>query len=360
MRPKKQRFYQFVIVSAAFSLLVFPTVVWFSAYSKFDCSVLKDIQQFKDYYQDNFPFRKQMIRIYYGITSKLCFQSTSHIPGTKSNWFFLERTYRGFLGKNEFSSDKKKVVVHKLEAIDRFLKKRNIKLIVMITPDKIQIYPEFLPWIMRRKQAKINSCEDLVKYINQHSDILICYPKKELIQHKTAGLLYYPNDSHWTMKGAYIAFYHIAGFMDGKISWPHPQKLPWIEKEVSFGDLKLVFPYKVHFPAGIAHTTTYDVQHTFDLEKRDRRFITPEAPSKLKIMVFHDSFFISMEPYFHHFFCETHQVARTIDYGLIEKERPNIVFFQVVERNADSLLTLTDPPQEPMDANELRQPVLKD
>ena len=120
----------------------------------------------------------------------------------------------------------------------------------------------------------------------------------------------------------------------------------WVQKDVSFGDLGLVFPYKIHFPSGFKHTTANDAQRTFDSDRKDQRIVTPNAPSKLKIMVFHDSFFVSMEPYFHHFFQSTHQLASPIDFQLIEKEKPDVVFLQIVERNVSSFLNLVQPAQK--------------
>ena len=349
MRLNRQRFYQYFTVFFTFGLLVFPTVIWFSIYSKFDYSVfsrIKDLDSFpilENYYNKNFPFRKQIILAYHGFTSKVRFRATTHIPGNQQNWAFLKRTYSGFIGKNRFSDNEKKTILHNLEKIDLFLKKRNIKFIVMLTPDKIQIYPEFLPWIMRKKQTQNNACEDLIRFINDRSDITICYPKNELLRNKKSGLLYYPNDSHWNMKGAYMAFLQIANKMDKEISFPQPDAVHWIQKEVRFGDLGLVFPYKMPFPSGIRHTTTNDAQRTFNSDRKDQKVITPNAPSKLKIMVFHDSFFVSMEPYFHHYFQSTHQLARFMDYELIEKEKPDVVFFQIVERNVSSFLNLVPP-----------------
>lgn len=349
MQLKSQRICQFFIVLSTFSLLVLPTVVWFSICNKFDPSYFSDVKlgdmlpKIDRYYDQNSPFRKQLISAYHGFTSKVGFRATNHIPGIRSNWLFLKRTYPGFSGKKRFADYEKKKIIHKLEAIDSFLKKRNIKFIIMITPDKIQIYPELLPWVMRRKQAEINACEDLVQFIHRRSHISICYPKKSLLENKKSGLLYYPNDSHWNMKGAYIAFAEIAKIIDHKISFPQPEEWHWIQKEITFGDLGLVFPYEMPFPAGIRHTTTYDAQHTFDPDRKDRRFVSPKAPSKLKILVFHDSFFASMEPYFHYFFHETHQLAASIDFELVEKEKPQIVFYQIVERNISSFLDLPSP-----------------
>ena len=335
---RKLFFYHFAIAAMFFSLLVIPTVLWFGLYSKpektfhSNCRIEDKLTSLKDYYNDNFPFRKQIIFLYHGITSKLCFRATCHIPGNEPNWSFLRRTYPGFTGKNLFSSDEKKRILQKLEKTDSFLRERGIKLVIVIPPNKIQIYPEFLPWIMRKKQAKISACEELVQYINARSKIIICHPKAQLRQNKKIGLLYYPNDSHWNMAGAYIAFAEISKFIDEKISVPRQDEMSWIQKDVSFGDLGLALPYKNPFPLGIRHTFAEDAQHTYDADRKERRIRNPAAVSKKKILVFHDSFFISMEPYFHHYFQETHQCAFGIDFDLIDRERPDVVVWEIVER----------------------------
>ena len=347
---KKTVFLPFVIVAMFFSWLIIPTILWFSLYSKPEDSFFSNFRienlftMLGHYNDNNFPFRKQIIFLYHGITSRLCFRSTCHIPGNEPDWTFLKRTYPGFTGKNLFSSDEKMKILQKLEKIDSFLSKQGIKFLIIISPDKIQIYPEFLPWIMRRKQAKFSACEDLVQYINARSRITIYYPKAQLLQNKKAGLLYYPNDSHWNMKGAYIAFTQISNFIDEKISISRQDELNWVQKDVSFGDLGLVLPYKISFPLGIRHTFAEDAQHTFDADRRDRRIRNPDAVSKKKILVFHDSFFISMEPYFHHYFQETHQCAFPINYQMINKEMPDVVILQIVERNSKSILNMGIPP----------------
>ena len=124
----------------------------------------------------------------------------------------------------------------------------------------------------------------------------------------------------------------ISKFIDEKISVPRQDEMPWIQKDVSFGDLGLALPYKNPFPLGIQHTFAEDAQHTYDADRKERRIRNPDAVSKKKILVFHDSFFISMEPYFHHYFQETHQCAFGIDFDLIDRERPDVVVWEIVER----------------------------
>ena len=62
--------------------------------------------------------------------------------------------------------------------------------------------------------------------------------------------------------------------------------------------------------------------------------------NKFKILVFHDSFFNGMSKFFKESFGETVFVWSDLQFGLVEKEKPDILIYERVERDIDMLLNL--------------------
>jgi hypothetical protein len=134
------------------------------------------------------------------------FSQTYKFKSTNRNLFthnpesllFYEKDFILMSAKNDSLGILKSINV--LEQIDNLLHKRNMKLIVLISPDKYDMYypfidhnstlekPNFFPVYenTRKKYSNVNAYSVLLKEINTGKDI------------------YYYDDSHWSPKGAKI------------------------------------------------------------------------------------------------------------------------------------------------------------
>lgn len=303
------------------------------------------------YYTRNFPFRPMVIQFHQYMCGRLGqIEKNRNIHGTIPNWYYFNKEVQDFTGANPFKPEEINRLTRNLNRIQQFFRKRNIGFLILIPPDKMQVYPDFLPAELKSRQSAKTRCSELVKNLNLHfSDPPILYLAEYLVRYKGRDtLLYYPNDTHWNMFGAYVAFFQFAHRIDPALKAPAPEDMPWKIEPIKFGDLgRAQFPYNALFPdkSGIDIMTTGDIQLCFSPERRVQHFLNPTAPSSKKLILFHDSFFVSIQPYFKFFFREIHLYAdMQPDYRQIAEEKPDMVILELVERNIQTLLEMPLPP----------------
>jgi len=80
-------------------------------------------------------------------------------------------------------------------------------------------------------------------------------------------------------------------------------------------------------------------QYFFASKQYEERYASEN--NKLKILVFRDSFFGAYSKFIADSFGESVFIWRhNFNKNLIEKEKPNIVFYEIIERNIDILLSM--------------------
>lgn len=146
--------------------------------------------------------------------------SNKVILGTKKPWLFycsddgqpLE-TYRR---TNRFTERELEEIAENIEMLHTDLEDAGIRFILMIVPDKEQIYGEdYMP-------AKItispgpSRTEQLIEYMAENTpQIPVVYPRDNLKAHretyKGADSLYYESDTHWNQAGACLGMEELLG-----------------------------------------------------------------------------------------------------------------------------------------------------
>ncbi|MEY8337357.1 hypothetical protein AALB16_04880 [Lachnospiraceae bacterium 62-35] len=136
------------------------------------------------------------------------------ILGTKKPWLFhcsndgqpLE-TYKG---SNRFTEEEFLEISENLKSIQESLSDMGIQFVLMIVPDKEQIYGEcYMPETVK-KVAVENRTEQLLKYLeDQVPEVTVIYPKQALLKADgswpSVQSLYYESDTHWNKVGAWTA-----------------------------------------------------------------------------------------------------------------------------------------------------------
>lgn len=118
--------------------------------------------------------------------------------------------------------------------------KKNIDFILMITPDKYNIYQEYMPKFIRRKRND-NYTDIFCDYIIKNTDLKVIYLKNELLKYKDKYQLYHKYDLHWNNISGYISYQSL---------------MEYIKKEYISLDLLSIseFNYIEKIPAYIANT----------------------------------------------------------------------------------------------------------
>lgn len=120
------------------------------------------------FYRDHFGFRNGLIRGHNWIRYKLCKGSSlGKVLFGKDDWLFLTKSgiLPDFLGQN--------------------------------------------PMTGADLDAWRDALEQLLDYLGNHSSVNFIDLRPVLLQAKTSGLIYHPKDSHWTDRGAFVAYEQI-------------------------------------------------------------------------------------------------------------------------------------------------------
>lgn len=152
---------------------------------------------FDNWFNDRFYLRKFILKSYsdikYAIAQNYYYPQKGLID--KKHKMLFNLWYKGM---NE------KIIKRNfpyLETLNEFCRNNNIKLYILIVPEK-----EFIYNIPIDESSKNYNNIDLFKYINQYSDIKISYPLRELQQKSKENLVYFKTEHHWTDDGAFVGY----------------------------------------------------------------------------------------------------------------------------------------------------------
>jgi peptidoglycan/LPS O-acetylase OafA/YrhL len=132
----------------------------------------------------------------------------------KEDWLFLGSAYDKSVAKLTLSiTPPEKKVQETKELFSKIAKtaaEYNIKVVLIMGPDKSSIYPEYLPDDIRPSPKKYSSY--FLEALGDIPNLIIYNPTNDLLRlKKNEGLLYWKTDSHWNNKGAFLAY---SGFSD--------------------------------------------------------------------------------------------------------------------------------------------------
>lgn len=314
-------------------------------------SINKFPAQFNDYVNDNFEFREWFVAWNNYIKVKnLKVSPLENVTLGSGDWMFL--TYDGVAknieGKALFSQGELENIKARLEEKRDYLHQLGSSFYLVIGPNKSTIYPEYLPYYIN---VSDNSRTDqLLEYLKKNSTIKVIEIKDKLLEAKAKNQLYYKTDSHWNHNGSFICYMEIMKTL--KKDYP---ELPVYSKSdfdvtpdtmLIGGDISIMLALKNEYRQ-VSYNyrrKEYMPQLSNYHSKEYQIFEDPghnpttviEAPDTtlLKIINFHDSFsgflwdFIPLN-FSKSVFVWTHEFRKEI----IEKEKPDIVIYTIVERD---------------------------
>lgn len=302
--------------------------------------------QYEIYYNDHIPMKQDIVRLNnYLKYNILGISPANYVIKGKHDWLFYNSknkldgdTLSDYLGTNHYTEYELQKIKENLLEKQAYLKERNIEFYLMICPNKMQIYPEYMPNYFIRQQ-KTTKADELVAYLEKHTDLKIIYPKQQLLDSKEERLLYYKWDTHWNEQGAYIGFKLLLDKIGGNKA-PELKQLEVSSEAISKGDLSNMISIN---PKGTDYDYTigYRPEIGIDLVEQQGsilRYKSTNLNSK-KLMMFRDSFTTALIPYITKEFNESLFIWDAVfDVTMIEKEQPQIVIYEVVERSLDVLM----------------------
>ena len=166
---------------------------------KKDCRLNFDFgKDFEKWFNDRFFLRDSAINLY------------------KTIYFtFRDRNSKGLIDEKtktlyqnwEFKHFDKGYIANKLEYFNKFHEwcdKNNIKLYILITPQKADIYPTKL-----NHYIQYDTQENKANFFNEFrktNKLKIIYPYNEMLEAKKDNLMYFKTEHHWTDDGAFVGY----------------------------------------------------------------------------------------------------------------------------------------------------------
>ena len=313
---------------------------------------------FERAFGDRFGGRDLLARVHHAIKAKgFGVSPVSTVMLGRDGWLFflgedghaLDRHFRGVLPFEGSVEDMVRELARRHEA----LAARGIAYIVVVVPDKFSVYPEHLPaWVTRTRTTPLDR---VAAAMREDGRVRFLDLRPSLLASKDHRQLYYRTDSHWNYFGAAVGYEvlmrEVQRALPGRLREIAPVAWPPYTAGVDTysGDLASLL--------GVPRLFREDDAAPFwkvlaDAPKRCAKRVDLESSAAgpgretyvcaregLPVaMIWSDSMAIPLIPLVSENFRRSSWISsRQIDLALVERERPDIVIDQLVERSLAQL-----------------------
>ena len=345
---------QFVLISAFVVSLLLPFAGYFanSTETRVEANrhVIGEIRRgrlfsalvlYKNYFKMNFGFRQNLVNGHAIFKVKyLGVSSSRDVVLGRDGWLYFVPTIR--LRKSApMNNTLLESWKYNLETKSKTLGERGVAYIFMVAPDKISIYPEYLPPYCL-KSLRESRLTQLIRYLNANSDFRILDFRPALLAGKQHALLYFKTDTHWNNRGAYLADTVLVKRL--QTIFPDVQTLPESDFSVVeykrrgdlLGMLGLLGNHvedsqkmePVAPPCAVGRTITIN-----NVENTATTCADPRLP---RALIIHDSFMVFMKPFIAEHFSYAEFIWRdNFSLSDIDRVQPDVVIQEIVERNLE-------------------------
>jgi len=311
-------------------------------------------QAFREYFNDHFGLREQLVTLYNLVKLKLGISPSSKVVVGEQGWLF-------FNGGNAIDLSRRNIFPlsdgqleqwrDSLLAKQAYLEGRGVGYLFVVAPDKDGIYTEHLPY---RYRVPYNTPrhDQLFDYLGRTPGLAILDLRPALLAAKDEARVYFRTDTHWNAYGANIAQHEIAQRLAPRIPIePRRYRVDEFRWEESLGG-DLAFMMNMHtrlteqapvLEAALPECRTANLRgKDYYPRGRQRAFVTRcPAGNGLRALVFRDSFFSQLESYFSQYFSEVYYLWASPDMTNLERViddiRPDVVVEELVERQLNPL-----------------------
>jgi alginate O-acetyltransferase complex protein AlgJ len=317
----------------------------------------KYIQDYQNYFNDNFGFRNVFIRINSFINLKIFGVSPTPLPDIvagKEGWLFYNNPNDGsslndYYGLAGFTFHRLSAIKQNMTRLRREVASRNILLILAIAPSKHTVYEEYLPTRVAMMKGNLSRVDQLRSVWGEDDTYASFIDARRLLAAAKREMkypLYYKTDTHWNNLGAFLVYSEI--MKEVKARYPKVEALTLTDFSLSsiqvpgrdlagmmnmaslMSDTEVTL--KPLRPSVAKYSNApYAFRTAIRSEIRDYK-----GPH---VVAFGDSFLAYLIPYLSESFSRGLYLAAplTIDFSVIDKEKPNVVIVELVERYAGSL-----------------------
>lgn len=306
-------------------------------------------KKFDNYWADNFGGRNYLIRGNSWLWVKTLRQSpVPYVIFGKENFLFYKsevkadgpslNDYQGLAPLTQSEIDQ---IITSITTVQEHLSSRNIKLVVVVAPNKHTIYPELLPNSYKR-YSYTTRLDQLLDALPPSIKLLDL--RSILIAGKSTYPTYYATDSHWNNFGAYLAANEIIKSINDKVLKPQALSEYKVTATPSqgVGDLATMLSARNMLPDYQLDLTPLnplpvgDNGYNYKNGKYSGHIWTQPNSVLPRLLFFGDSFRDSLTPFLVPYFSTSYVMGYSknyeIDYDLFDVANPNVVIWEVAER----------------------------
>jgi hypothetical protein len=325
---------------------------------KFNIENLDDYTlEYNQYYTDNFSTRGNLINFMNHFEYNLFGVSASPnlVVAGKENWFYAKKSQPCYENAFLFSDESIEMIKNDMIKRVEWCAARGIKHYVVIVPNKMNVYPEYLPRTVFKKGDV--SRYDQLTGLDTVEGLNIFGLKEELLSRKSKDqLLFQKTDDHWNDLGAYFGYFKILKELnaDFKELEPHPLSHFRIQEKHDFGNMAQKIGMHEKYPERFVSLSPkfktsandgdeYGYKSDGRVSQGELEIVkTNEKASKLKCVIIRDSFTLGMVPFLQEHFSKMVLIHDEWRYRLrqdvLEIEKPDVVITIVLESHAHEML----------------------
>ena len=300
----------------------------------------KSIKKIDKHYNNQFGLKSEMVNIFTGF--KIDVLNEDPLPNRaitgKDGWYFLGNQYNelfndGF-GNFDYTESELLQIKQYLQNLKEGLASRGVEFYIVVPPNKHRVYSENLPYQLHQKDTRL---EALNSYLKKEMDFNIIDLRDTLIANKKDHLLYYKTNTHWNDIGAFIGYQKTINVLDPSIPKISLSDYTIASDTIKRGDITEMINLKSNESTITLHKKISSQVKSIKSTYRFKRF---KNYNRDKILVMYgDSFSTAWIPFFNESFGETIYLrGYNVDYNFIDHKKPDIVIFEVIERNLSSIL----------------------
>ncbi|WP_326511626.1 alginate O-acetyltransferase AlgX-related protein [Clostridium intestinale] len=301
----------------------------------------------ENWVNDNVLFREELSGINSFINIKLFKSSPNEdkVLVGKDNWLFYsgEKSLEFYRNSKLYSEEELLKIKNNLLKHKAYLDNFNCKMILMIPPNKETIYNEYYPDKIL-KVSSYSKLDQLMDYLSKNTDLEVIDVRDDLMRLKSEKTLYYLTDTHWNNMGGFVGYKKLIKAVN-KVY----ENTPMLSEDdfyinsvnIKTGDLQNMLALNGYFN-DLDYEFKPKEQYSYkEVEtSNNKELITEIENSDLpKCVMQRDSFTIAMKPFLSNSFSRiTYKWEYNFDYSLIEREKPDVFIYSILERYIDNLL----------------------
>ncbi len=305
--------------------------------------------EFDKYFDDNIPFRSTLIMI----SSAVDYLGFGVSPNPdviigKDGWLFYSAELGDYRKTNLYSDKELGEITGILAKTKQYFDEQGIEFIIFIPPDKATVYADRMPDNVN-KLTGLSRTEQIVDYIRTNTDIRIVFPQEEMISAATEHqdlCLYYKTDTHWNHLGGFFGCNALLrelniqpnNFEEAEYTEINKPAYEFYQYDlINMMGLSRILKKDVNYDIKTGNCTqvVYEADVSSDQEAYSSVYETySDAKDGRTVYFARDSFGEGMMQYLAENFKRVISVNHpAISLEQIEKEKPDVFIYELVERN---------------------------